>query len=124
MNSQLALFAPEPAAPVRAYGGPKSVQRLMELAFTEPVKLELLAVAAAHPGEWLKWRDFKAPMEKHDIGFCMGHVLCALVRDGRLLEKTVYLGKGLEADRPGSPDYQGYTHHWMAPAARTPTPQN
>lgn len=115
MNAQLALFAPEKPAEVRAYGGPPGVQRRSELAFTEPVKLELLAVAAARPDDWLVWNDFAGPRDKHGIGFCMGHVLYALVREGRLQEKHIYLGKGLEADRPGSPDYQGYTSKWKLP---------
>lgn len=112
MNTQLILFEPEKPAEVRAYAGPPGVQRRMEFAFTEPVKLELLAVAAARPDEWLDWKDFAGPRDKHDIGFCMGHVLFALVREGRLQEKHIYLGKGLEADRPGSPDYHGYKSNW------------
>lgn len=112
MSAQLALFAPEPVR--RIGGGPPEVQRRFELAFTEPVKLDLLAVAAARPDDWLRWDDFRAPMEKYKIGFCMGHVLSQLVREGRLQERPVYYGKGLEADRPGSPDYQGYRHDWKA----------
>lgn len=110
--TQMTLFE----APVarRLGGGPPEVQRRLQLAFTEPVKLELLAVTSARPDEWLNWRDFRAVMEKHQIGFCMGHVLSQLVREGRLQEKKVYFGNGLEAERPGSPDYKGYTHNWRA----------
>lgn len=112
MTAQLALFAPEPVR--RIGGGPPEVERLSDLAFSEPVKLELLAVAAARPDDWLRFADFRVPMDRYKIGFCMGHVLGKLVREGRLQEKKVYYGKGIEADRPGSPDYQGYTHAWKA----------
>jgi hypothetical protein len=112
MIAQLPLFEPEVTRRVGA--GPPEVERLSNLAFSEPVKLELLAVAAARPDDWLRWGDFSGPMENHKIGFCMGHVLGQLVREGRLQEKLVYYGKGLEADRPGSPDYMGYTHNWKA----------
>ena len=114
MTQQTELFAPEQEVERRIGGGPPDVQRRFALAFTEPVMLELLAVAAERPDDWLRWNDFRAPMEKHRIGFCMGHVLGHMVRDGRLQEKPIYYGKGLEADKPGSPDYQGYTHAWKA----------
>lgn len=114
MTKQIELFEPEAPVKRRLGGGPPDVQRRLELAFTEPVKQELLAVAVARPDDWLKWNDFRAVMEKHKIGFCMGHVLSHLVREGRLQEKAIYFGKGLEAERPGSPDYMGYTHNWKA----------
>jgi hypothetical protein len=120
VSAQLPLFAPAAEPAGRLGGGPPDVQRRFELAFTEPVKLELLAVAADRPEDWLRWKDFRAPMEEHKIGFCMGHVLSQLVREGRLQERTFYYGKGLEADRPGSADYQGYNHEWqMICAPRT-----
>ena len=117
--SQLALFAEEePVA--RRYGMPPDVARRWNLAFSEPVKLELLAVAAGRPGEWLGWHAFTEVRERHQIGFCMGHVLGGLVREGRLESRQVYCGKGIEADRPGSPNYQGYHNEWraIAPTAR------
>jgi hypothetical protein len=123
MNAQLALFAPEvelePIEPDVEFkpklgGGPPSVQRRRQLAFTEPVKLDLLAVAASRPDDWLRWRDFRVVMERHQIGFCMGHVLFQLVQEGRLQEKKVYFGKGIEAERPGSPDYKGNGTEWRA----------
>lgn len=116
-DAQFALFAPEPEPKdlrPRLGSGPPGVQRRRAIAYSEPVKLELLAVAAAQPDEWLEWDDFKVPREKHQIGFCMGHVLHALVWEGRLQEKTIYLGTGLEANRPGSPDYQGFMYRWKA----------
>lgn len=113
--SQLALFAEEePVA--RRYGMPPDVARRWNLAFSEPVKLELLAAAAARPDEWLGWGAFDEVRERHQIGFCMGHVLGALVREGRLGERTVYIGKGIGAERPGSPNYQGYYNEWRAVA--------
>lgn len=114
MTQQTELFALEEPVEMRLGGGPPGVQRRFQLAFTEPVKLELLAVALARPDDWLKWPDFRVVMEKHQIGFCMGHVLGQLVREGRLQEKKVYFGNGLEADRPGSPDYKGYRTDWKA----------
>jgi hypothetical protein len=114
MSAQLALFAPEVEVKRICGGGPPGVQKRFHLAFTEPVKLELLAVAASRPGDWLQWNDFRAVMERHQIGFCMGHVLYQLVREGRLQENKVYLGKGIEAERPGSPDYKGYRNEWRA----------
>lgn len=111
---QVELFLPEPGAARRIGGGPPGVQLLIARAFTEPVKLELLAVATARPDEWLEWRAFRVPMDKYQISFCMGHVLSALAREGRLQEKVVYLGTGIDADRPGAPGYRGYTCNWKA----------
>lgn len=118
MNSQLALFAPEAppasAAPLRVGGGPASVQRRFALAFSESVKLELLAVAAARPGEWLQWSAFSGPREKHQIGFCMGHVLHALVGEGRLQERAIHFGSGIGTEQPGAPGYQGSMCEWRS----------
>ena len=116
--SQLALFA-DPAPMVRVSGRPRGVERRWNLAFSEPVKLELLAVAAARPDEWLGWGAFDEVRERHQIGFCLGHVLGVLVREGRLAEHVVYTGKGIDAERPGSPNYQGFDTEWraVAPAA-------
>ena len=111
--SQLALFAEQVTA-VRTSGRPPGVERRWNLAFSEPAKLELLAVAAARPAEWLGWSAFDAVRERHQIGFCMGHVLGALVREGRLDERKVYCGKGIGAERPGSASYQGYYNEWRA----------
>jgi hypothetical protein len=114
MNAQLPLFAPEVEFKPICGGGPPGVQKRFQLAFTEPVKLDLLAVAASRPDDWLQWRDFRVVMERHQISFCMGHVLFQLVREGRLRERKVYLGKGIEAERPGSADYKGYGNEWKA----------
>lgn len=122
MSAQLPLFAPEPESVYRLGGAPPDVQRRMQLAFTEPVKLELLAVAAERPDEWLGFKDFRVPMEKHKIGFCMGHVLFHLAREGRLQERHVYYNKGIGGDMPGSGHYRGFYNEWRAacPASANP----
>lgn len=112
-SSQLSLF-PVPARSERPCGMPPGVFARWELAYSPKVKAELVAVATARPVEWLEWRDFREVMDKYKIGFCMGHVLGHLVREGRLEEKKVYLGKGIGAEQPGSGNYQGYTHNWRA----------
>jgi hypothetical protein len=109
-SPQLDMFAP-PAPERRIGGGPPDVQDRMALAFTEPVKLELLATAAAQPGRWLGWNDFAAVRDKHKIGFCMGHVLSSLVRDGRMREMICWHG----AERPGlDTEYRGFGSRWRA----------
>lgn len=57
-------------------------------------------------GQWLAWRDFADIRERHQIGFCLGHVLHALTTEGRALVKNIYFG----AERPGDPfkPYLGY----------------
>jgi len=104
----MALF-PEPTR--RIGGGPPDVQRRFDLAFTEPIKVELLAVATANPERWLGWHDFAQVRDKHKIGFCMGHVLSSLVRAGRLQAMICWHG----AERPGQEtEYRGYNSRWRA----------
>jgi len=105
--AQLDLF-PTPAPQVRR----DYRDVLWELAFSPAVKDELVAVAHARTGEWLGWDAFASVRERHKIGFCMGHVLSCLVREGRLLEKRIYYGKGIGAEHPGSPEYRGFGHEW------------
>jgi hypothetical protein len=82
-----------------------------DVGFSEPVKLELLAAAAAKPERWLGWSDFDQVREKYKIGCCMGHVLSSLVRDGRLRELRVWFG----AEFPGQEtEYKGYGSRWRA----------
>lgn len=82
-----------------------------EVAFSEEVKLELLAAAAAKPERWLGWDDFADVRDKHKIGSCMGHVLGSLVRDGRLRELIVWFG----AEWPGQDtEYKGYGSRWRS----------
>lgn len=95
--------------PLARQGG--SPQDRLEIAFTEEVKLELLAAAAAKPERWLGWDDFAAVRDKHKIGHCMGHVLFSLVRDGRLKEMICWYG----AKRPGQEtEYKGFGSRWRA----------
>lgn len=104
--NQLALF--EQPVPVRRIGGqPPGVERRWNLAFSEPVKAELVVRVNERVGLWLSWSDFADIREKYKIGFCLGHVLHGLVRDGRAVEKKIYFG----AERPGDPfkEYLGYT---------------
>ena len=109
--TQLALFA-EPVPSVRQGGGPPGVQLRLALAFSEPVKAELVARLNERIGQWLAWNDFADIRERHQIGFCMGHVLSSLEREGRALVKNIYFG----AERPGDPfkPYLGYTSVWSS----------
>lgn len=106
-SPQLDMFPPER----RTGNGPPGVQDRFTLAFSEPVKLELLEAAAARPGRWLGWNDFEAVRDKHKISSCMGHVLHSLVRDGRLCEMICWYG----AERPGQETpYLGFGSRWRA----------
>lgn len=101
-GAQLSLFeqqSPATAPAHRMGGGPPGVQRRFALAFSEPVRAELVARLNEHPGRWLTWCDFADIRERHQIGFCLGHVLHALTAEGRALSKNIYFG----ADRPGDP---------------------
>jgi len=111
--TQLSLFAPA-LRPVGYTGRPPIVDRIWERAFSPEVEAEILATVAARPDEWLGWNAFRAIIDKHGIGSCLGHVLGRMVRTGLIQEKRIYCGKGLEADRPGSPDYMGFYNEWKA----------
>ena len=97
--SQLALFEEPSPAPVRWGGAPPGVRRRADLAFSEPVKAELVARLSEHPGRWLEWHDYADIRERHQIGFCLGHVLFRLFMEGRVLRKEIYYG----AERSGDP---------------------
>lgn len=51
-------------------------------------------------------------IQQHQIGSCFGHVLSGMARAGLIREQTVYYGKGIGAEKPGSPNYQGFGHKW------------
>lgn len=103
--TQLTLFE-EPKLARRLGGGPTDVQLRLERAFSEPVKAELVARLNERIGQWLGWNDFSDIRDRHKIGFCMGHVLFQLAREGRALERRIYFG----AERPGElQPYLGYT---------------
>lgn len=119
--SQMSLFEQPATAPARRVGGaPPGVQRRWDQALSEPVKAELVARLNERPGQWLEWRDFADIRERHQIGFCLGHVLHGLVHAGRAVDKKIYYG----AERPGDPlkPYLGFNsvyssvEHGPAPA--------
>jgi len=111
--NQLTLFeAPQPIE--RLCGMPPDVERKWRVAFSPEVELAVLAVVAARPGEWFGRSAFRQIIEQHDIGFCIGHALGAIARKGLMQERPVYLGKGIGAEQPGSPNYRGYTREWRA----------
>lgn len=117
--NQLPLF--EQPIPVRRLGGwPPDVERRWNLAFSEPLKAELVARLNERTGQWLTWRDFDDIRERHQIGFCMGHVLYGLALAGRAMKKDVYYG----AERPGDPfkPYLGFYSIWSS-AEHGPAPQ-
>lgn len=125
--SQLSLFdQPAPTVERRPGGAPPGVKRRQDLAFSEPVKLELVARLNERPGQWLQWSDFADIRERHQIGFCLGHVLGSLVRAGRALEQVIYFG-AKDSQIPGA--YQGFGTIWSTvahgpalPWAREPRP--
>lgn len=117
---QLNLFAPEPAPAATSrtdgfFGMPPGVRRRRERAMQPDVAEEVLAIARARSAEWLAREAFRAVIERHEIAFCFGHVLSDLARTGQLEERKVYFGRGVGAEKPGSPDYQGFGNEWRLP---------
>lgn len=110
---QLSLFPAQERKPSRG-GMPLSVERMWERAQTPAVREETLAILVARRGEWLGWNDFRSVIDRHQISSCFGHIISGFAREGLLQERKVYLGKGIGADRPGSPDYMGYKNEWSA----------
>jgi hypothetical protein len=109
--SQFALFDLEaPAAPpapvAQICRGPREC--LADLFACPVIEADLMEIFRARPDDWLDWLDFRPVIEKHEIGYGLAHKLGFMVRRGLLEEKVIYLGKGLEADWPGSKDYQGF----------------
>jgi hypothetical protein len=123
--SQLTLFdleapaAPPPPAPAPlTRRGPR--ENLSDLIACPLIEAELMEIFRARPDDWLDWPDFRPVIAKHDIGYGLGHKLYSMVRRGLLEEKVIYLGKGLEANRPGSRDYQGFrTEYRLAGGANS-----
>ena len=118
---QLALFVESvPAVPVSvpkpSYGVPPGVRQRWDRAMQPDVAEAALAIAAARPGEWLTWSAFRAVIDKYQIGFCFGQVLARLVRAGQIEERKVYFGRGVSAEKPGSPNYEGFGHVWRTPS--------
>jgi hypothetical protein len=115
--SQLALFEPEapvvrPAPAAGTSIGRHQRDRVSALIACPLIEAELMEIFHARPDDWLSMWDFMSFSSKRSIGFGLGHKLYSMSRRGLIEEKTVYLGKGLEAHRPGSPDYQGFRHEY------------
>jgi len=108
--NQLALFAPEapppPAAPISA--SHRNYARMEKLMACPVIEAELMEIFRARPNDWLTWSAYRPVIEKRGIGFGLGHKLGSMQRRGLLEEKVIYLGRGISANRPGSPDYQGF----------------
>jgi hypothetical protein len=123
---QIALFAAETVAPPPAPApvpvaqvrrGPR--ENLADLIACPVIEAELMEIFRARPDDWLDWPDFRPVIAKRGIGYGLGHKLYSMVRGGLLEERVIYLGKGLEADRPGSKDYQGFrTEYRLAREAK------
>ena len=104
--SQLTLFD-APKATLSCH------ERLAQLAWAPETRQALLDVFNARPGEWLSPFDVHEVAKALGVGSWFGHVLSKMSRDRLLLEKKVYAGKGIDADKPGSPNYQGFYNMWM-----------
>lgn len=109
-------FEPIAQAPAqtRRYVVPRSVALMWERASSPAVEASVLEVCAARKGEWLGWNNFLAIIEKYQISGCFGHVLSGMARAGLIQEQTIYYGKGIGAEKPGSPNYQGFGHKYSA----------
>jgi hypothetical protein len=108
--SQLALFAPEaPAAPTEPVSaGHRNYARMEKLMACPVIEADLMEIFRSRPGAWLDWPAFRPVIAKHECGFGLGHKLGSMARRGLLDEKNVYLGRGIGAERPGSPEYRGF----------------
>lgn len=108
--SQLDMFPPpqETQKQTPRYGVPRSVALMWERASSPAVESSILDVLSARKGEWLGWNAFRAVIEKYQISSCFGHVLSGMAREGLIRERTIYHGKGIGAEKPGSPNYQGF----------------
>ncbi len=115
--SQLALFAPDvPAVPAAPVGHHKQHARMEALMSCPVIEAELMEIFQAQPDDWLDWPAFRPVIQRHGVGFGLGHKLYSMVRRGLLEEKVIYLGRGIGADRPGSPDYQGFRNEYKLAA--------
>ena len=103
---------PQAQAQTRRHGMPPSAALAWERASSPAVEASVLDVCAARKGEWLGWCDFRGVIEKYQISSCFGHVTSRMAREGLIREKTIYHGKGIGAENPGSPNYQGFGHKY------------
>jgi len=104
--SQLALFAlGAPTAPAALIGGGRHNYARMKKLMARPViEAELMQIFRARPNGWQTWSAYRPVIEKHGIGFGLGHWLSSMQRRGLLEEKVIYFGRDFGADRPVSPD--------------------
>jgi hypothetical protein len=94
--------------------------RMNDLMACPVIEAELMEIFSARPTDWLDWPAFRSVITKHGIGFGLGHKLGGMMRRGLLEEKTIYLGRGIGADRPGSPDYCGFRIEYRLASAVLP----
>ncbi len=115
---QIDMFPPpqvaQAQAPTPRYGMPRSVALAWERASSPAVESAIIDVVSTRKGEWLGWNDFRAVIEKYQISSCFEHVLSGMARERLIREKTIYHGKGIGAEKPGSPNYQGFGHKYSA----------
>ena len=114
--SQFDMFPPpqEPQKQSPRYGVSRSVALMWDRANSPAVQVSVVEVCTACKGEWLDWNQFRAVIEKYQISSCFGHVLSGMARAGLIREQTIYHGKGIGAEKPGSPNYQGFGHKYSA----------
>ena len=98
---------------------PRSVAQAWARARTPAVEGDILDALAARKGEWLWFRDFWAVIDKHQISCCAGHTLSRMARAGLIRERAVYYGNGIGAEKPGSPNYQGFGCQYSAQLSPT-----
>ena len=112
--NQFDMFSPPQEAQKQSprYGVPRSVALMWERASSPAVESAILDVVSARKGEWLGWNHFRAIIEKYQIGSCFGHVLSGMAREGLIRQQTIYHGKGIDAEKPGSPNYQGFGYKY------------
>jgi hypothetical protein len=116
---QLALFAPEVAAPQSAPPVRLSKYARVEALIACPaVEADLMEVFRELPTEWLNWSAFRSVIAMHAAGFGLGHKLGSMAGRGLIEDKRIFLGRGIGADQAGSPDYHGFkVEYRLAPAS-------
>jgi hypothetical protein len=117
--SQLALFAPEASVGAPAIRHDKYA-RLGELITCPLIEADLLEIFQARPNDWLTWSAYRPVIERHDVGFGLGHKLGSMERRGLLEDQDIYFGRGIGADRPGSPEYRGFRTEYRLARQESP----
>lgn len=107
--SQRVLFAPEVATSAPPpFARHSNYARLQKLMACPEIEGDLLETFRARPNDRLAWSAYWSVLEKHGIGFGLGHKPGSMQRRGLLEEEVIYFGREIGTDRPGSPDYQGF----------------